>query len=153
MQKLSLTGSAKHQTDDQMKGLSAVFLDGDEIFVDNGAIHAKSRLEFGVKFVASREEVPDARHIQGIWITLKRQTNGLGYTGAMPFELWIDDATKMGYKKLMEQVNQMDKAVRGQVDLTGLPKETIHKFGEHLQKIRPDLWENAADAFIQAFSS
>ncbi|WAH35735.1 YwhD family protein [Alicyclobacillus dauci] len=153
MQKLNLTGTSKHQTDDQMKGLSAVFLDGDEVFIDNGAIHAKSRLEVGVKFVDDQSAVPDARHIQGLWITLKRQENGLGYAGAMPFDLWIDDSTKMGYKKLSEQVNQMDKAVRGQVDVQGLPREVVNKLGAHLQKIRPDLWENASDSFRQAFSS
>lgn len=152
MQKLNLTGTSKHQTDDEMKGLSAVFLDGDAVFVDNGAIHAKSRLEAGVKFVGSLEEIPNPRHIFGIWITLKRQEQGLGFTGAMPFDLWIDAQAKMGYKKLSEQVNRMDKAVRGQVDLSGVSEETIAKIGAHLQKMRPDLWERASDAFRTAFS-
>ncbi|EPZ48236.1 MULTISPECIES: YwhD family protein [Alicyclobacillus] len=152
MQKLNLTGSAKHQTDDQMKGLSAVFVDGDEVFVDNGAIHAKSRLEVGIKFVSSLEEVPNPRHIEGIWITLKRQANGLGYTGAMPFELWIDSDSKLGYKKLSDHVNQMDKAVRGNVDLSRLSKEAVVKAGQFLQTVRADLWENATDAFRAAFS-
>lgn len=153
MQKLNLTGTSKHQTDDQMKGLSAIFMDGDNVFVDNGAIHAKSRIEAGIKFVANRDELPNPRHIYGLWITLKRQENGLGYTGAMPFDLWIDDEAKLGYKKLSEHVNQMDKAVRGQVDVSPLPAEVVAKFGEHLRKIREDLWNNAAESFRSAFSS
>ncbi|GMA62237.1 YwhD family protein [Alicyclobacillus fastidiosus] len=153
MQKLNLTGTSKHQTDDQMKGLSAIFVDGDEVFVDNGAIHAKSRLEVGVKFVPSLDEVPNPRRVEGVWVTLKRQESGLGYTGAMPFELWIDSANKLGYKKLSDHVNQMDKAVRGQVDLSRMSSEAIQKVGQYVQTIRPDLWENATDAFRSAFSS
>ncbi|MFD1677516.1 YwhD family protein [Alicyclobacillus fodiniaquatilis] len=152
MQKLSLTGKAKHQTDDQMKGLSAVLVDGDDIFVDNGAIHAKSRLEVGIQFVKSLDEVPNARHIQGLWITLKRQENGLGFTGAMPFDLWIDAGQKIGYKKLSEQVNNMDKAVRGMVDLSKLEPSLRMSIGQYLQKIRPDLWENASADFRHAFA-
>lgn len=135
-----------------MKGLSAVFIDGTEVFVDNGAMHAKSRLEVGVTFVKNREDVPNARHIQGLWITLKRQENGLGFSGAMPFGIWIDDEAKMGYKKLSEHVNQMDKAVRGQIDLTTLPANVVRTFGNYLQTSRPDLWENASSAFRTAFA-
>ncbi len=50
MEKLSLTGKSVHSTDDTLKGLSAVFVDGDRIFIDNGAIHAKSELERSVTF-------------------------------------------------------------------------------------------------------
>lgn len=152
LQKLNLTGTSKHQTDDELKGLSALFIDGDDVFVDNGAIHAKSRLEVGVQFVQSLEEVKNPRHIQGFWVTLKRQANGLGFAGLMPFDLWIDDSEKVGYKKLSDHVNRMDKAVRGQVDVGEVPKEVVAKAGMHLKKMRSDLWDNASDAFKSAFS-
>lgn len=153
MQKLSLTGTSKHQTDDQMKGLSAVFLDGDNVFVDNGAIHAKSQIELGIAFQKSLDEVPNPRHVHGLWITLKRQEGGLGFHGAMPFDLWLDADAKKGFKKLSEQVNHMDKAVRGQVDLSGLPRDVVTKFGDYLRTSRQDLWERATDNFRAAFET
>lgn len=134
-----------------MKGLSAVFMDGAEVFVDNGAMHAKSRLEIGVKFLTNRDEIPNARHIQGLWISLKRHEGGLGYAGAMPFELWIDDEAKAGFKSLTQHVNQMDKAVRGQVDVSSLDTTVITTFSKFLKDTRPDLWEHASAAFRTAF--
>lgn len=151
MEKLSLTGKSKHSVDDQMKGLSALLVDGDQIFIDNGAIHAKSRVERGVQFVRDRAEVPNPRLILGLWITLHRYEHGQGYYGAMPFELWIDDEAQKGYKNLSEQVNNMDKAVRGQVQVSGLSASLRARIAEFLQSVRPDLWENAPATFLQAF--
>ncbi|EJY55234.1 hypothetical protein URH17368_1974 [Alicyclobacillus hesperidum URH17-3-68] len=152
MQKLGLTGTSKHQTDDQMKGISAVLMDGDEVFVDNGAIHAKSRIELGIQFVKSLTEVPNPRRVIGLWVTLKRFADGMGYSGAMPFELWIDADAKLGYKKLAEQVNSMDKAVRGTVDLSQLTDAEIEAFASFLRQTRADLWEHAAEGFRSAFA-
>lgn len=151
MQNLKLTGTSKHQTDDQLKGLSAVLVDGTSVFVDNGAIHAKSRVEVGIKFVQSLEEVQNPRHIHGFWVTLKRQAEGLGFHGLMPFDLWIDANAKLGYKKLSDHVNRMDKAVRGQVDVADVPEEIVAKVGMHLKQMRSDLWDHASDAFKAAF--
>lgn len=122
------------------------------MFVDNGAIHAKSRVEMGIKFVEDKDAVPNPRHISGLWITLKRTPTGMGYNGAMPFELWIDAAAKLGYKKLSEQVNNMDKAVRGNVDLSRYSPEIIAKFGAFLESYRTDLWDNAPEPFRNAFA-
>ncbi|WP_067619304.1 YwhD family protein [Alicyclobacillus acidiphilus] len=152
MQKLGLTGASKHQSDDQMKGISAVLLDGEQVFVDNGAIHAKSRVETGIKFVEDKDAVPNPRYIAGLWVTLKRTDKGMGYNGAMPFELWIDAEAKLGYKKLSEQVNHMDKAVRGQVDVSRYSPEIVAKFGTFLKTFRADLWENAPETFKAAFA-
>jgi hypothetical protein len=57
----------------------------------------------------------------------------------------------LGYKSLAEQVNKMDKAVRGQIDLSDIPDEVRLKVRDFLVNLRPDLWENAAAAFRAAF--
>lgn len=152
MEKLNLTGKSKHASDDSLKGLSAVFVDGDKVFVDNGAIHAKSQLERGVTFVKTKDDVPDARRIWVLWITLKRRDGGAqGFHGAMPFELWIDEQAQLGYKSLADQVNKMDKAVRGTVDLSAVPDDVKAKVKTFLLGIRQDLWDHASEAFVQAF--
>lgn len=152
MEKLSLTGKSKHVVDDQMKGLSALFIDGDRIFIDNGAIHAKSQIEQGIQFVRDRAQVPNGRTILGIWITLHRFEHGQGFYGAMPFELFIDENAKVGHKYLSQQVNGMDKAVRGQVQLTEMPIQIRLKVRQYLEQVRPDLWEHAAETFKAAFT-
>lgn len=152
MEKLSLTGKSKHAVDDQMKGLSALFVDGDQVFIDNGAIHAKSRLERGVTWVKTASEVVSGRMIQGIWITLHRFEHGQGYYGAMPFSLFIDENAHVGYKNLTEQVNHMDKAVRGTVKVDELDNETRLRIGSFLAMVREDLWTHASEEFRAAFS-
>ncbi|MFX4301856.1 YwhD family protein [Alicyclobacillus tolerans] len=153
VQKLSLTGSTKHAADDQLRGLSVLFLDGDEVFIDNGAIHGKSRLETGVKFVQNRAEVPNGRTVLGLWITLHRFPEGQGFYGVQPFELFLDKEAQVGYKNLVEQVKGMEKAVRGEVNLAGVPQAARQKIVEYLQKVRPDLWQHAQPAFLEAMTS
>ena len=134
-----------------MKGLSAVLIDGGEIFIDNGAVHAKSRIERGITFVKHREDVPNPRQVLGLWVTLHRFDGEQGFYGAMPFWLLIDGDTQTGYKSLAKQVNGMDKAVRGEVELTGVPSEVLQQVALFLRELRPDLWEYAAPHFRAAF--
>lgn len=152
MEKLQLTGKAKHSVDDSMKGLSAVLVDGDEIFIDNGAIHAKSRIEKGITFVRTPDDVPNGREVLGFWITLHRFDGKQGFYGAMPFTLLLDSEAQMGYKSLSNQVNGMDKAVKGQIDLKDVPDEIARKVGAFLRDKRPDLWENGSPEFREAFA-
>lgn len=154
MEKLSLTGKSNHQTDDAMRGLSAVFLDGERIFIDNGAIHAKSSVEQGIQFVKSKEEVPNPRQVWVLWITLKRDAEKQqGYHGAMPFSIWIDDNAKVGYKSLAEQVNKMDKVVKGKIDIEGLPEDVRERLATFLKSVPGGFWEHARAEFIEAFES
>jgi hypothetical protein len=155
MEKLSLTGKAGHGAgDDTLRGLSAVLVDGDEVFIDNGAIHAKSRVERGIRFVSDPAEVPNPRRVWGFWVTLKRREGGgQGFHGIMPFELDIDAEAGVGYKNLARHVNHMEKAIKGHADLTGVPDDVRSRLLEFLQRVRPDLWDNAADSFKHAFDT
>jgi len=152
-EKLSLTGKSKHSVDDQMKGLSALFVDGDEIFIDNGGIHAKSRIERGIQFVRTLEEVPNPKEVLGYWITLHRFETGQGFYGAMPFTMYVDSEAAIGYKNLSEQVNHMDKAVRGNVMTDQLSPELKKRIATFLKSVRADLWEHASEQFQNAFST
>jgi hypothetical protein len=153
LEKLSLTGKAGHGAGDEtLRGLSAVLIDGDDVFIDNGAIHAKSRVEREIRFLKSLDEVPNPRLVWGFWVTLKRREGGVqGFHGIMPFQLHIDQDAKLGYKNLAQHVNHMEKAVKGHADLTGVPDAVRDKLQRFLQSVRPDLWENAAETFLQAF--
>lgn len=154
MEKLSLSGKSSHSTDDAMRGLSAVFVDGERVFIDNGAIHAKSNVERGIQFTRTKEEVKNPREIWVFWITLKRdETKQQGYHGAMPFPIYIDDEAKLGYKSLSEQVNKMDKAIKGQIDVSQVPLDVLEKTVAFLKQVRVDLWEHAKPEFQAAFTT
>lgn len=154
MEKLNLSGKSKHGegVDDSMRGLSAVFVDGEDVYVDNGAIHAKSRVERNLKFVKTLDELPNPREVDVFWVTLHRfEGNVQGYYGLIPFRLYVDDAAQLGYKSLSQQVNGMDKAVKGKVDMMAVAPPIKAKLGDFLRTIRPELWEQAGPGFLAAF--
>lgn len=135
-----------------MRGLSSVFVDGEQVFIDNGAIHGKSQIERGVTFVRKLEEVPNPRTVWGFWITLHRFEGGVqGYYGAMPFPIQLDGEAQVGFKSLAQQVNHMERAVKGQVDLSDVDSAVKKRLANYLQSIRPELWTNAAPTFLEAF--
>lgn len=153
MEQLNLTGRTKHDTPDELHSLSVVMIDGDQIFIDNGAIHGKSRLERGVDFrsFTKPEDVPNARRIPEIWVTLHRFENGMGYYGLCAAEIWVNDQAQ-GYKSLPLLVNQMDGAMKGKVDLKSLTAEQKALLGDFLASFRSDLWANAPEAVKAAFA-
>jgi len=145
---LNLTGRpGGHGTPDDFANLSAVLIDGEDIFLDNGAIHGKSAIERGIDFRTARsaEEVPEGRTVHVIWVTLKRYEGGSGYNGIASAQLIIDAAKGIGYKAMGPLVNQMDRAVKGQVDLSGLSGENKQRLAAFLAQFRTDLWGNTPD--------
>jgi hypothetical protein len=146
MEQLNLTGRTKHDTPDELQSLSVIQIDGDEIFIDNGAIHGKSRLERGVDFrsYSKPEDVPNARCIPEVWVTLRRTENGMSYFGICGSEIWVNDQ-QQGYKSMAQLVNQMDGAMKGKVDVKNLSAEQKEKLVNFLQQFRGDLWVNTAD--------
>ncbi|MDB5085998.1 MAG: hypothetical protein JWN30_2884 [Bacilli bacterium] len=142
MEKLSLTGVNKHGTPDDFAALSAVILTGDDIFLDNGAIHGKSRVERGIQFTArSPEEVAGGERIFVVWVTLKRAEAGMGYNGVCASQLIVNREAAVGYKSMPELVNKMDHAMKGKLELEILPDADRTRLGEFLKQFRGgELW-------------
>lgn len=143
---LNLTAKVGHGTPDDFASLSAVIIDGDSVFVDNGAIHGKSRVERGIQFGAkSPDQIPNGRRVLVVWVTLKRSENGMGYNGmcaAIPFR--IDAEAKLGYKSLPDQVNKMGDAMKGAIKLGTLEPEEKEKLAAFLCEFQAgELWNNA----------
>lgn len=152
---LNLTGRSGHGTPDDFASLSAVIIDGDSVFVDQGAIHGKSRMERGISFTAKTpDEVPDGRRVAVVWVTLKRGENGMGYNGisaAIPFR--INAEAKIGYKSLPDQVNRMGYAMQGRIQMDQLQADEKQKLVAFLQEFRGgELWSNARPEVHAAFS-
>lgn len=142
---LNLTGQTGHGTPDEFASLSAVIMDGESIFVDNGAIHGKSRVERGIQFGAkSPDQIPNGRRVIVIWVTLKRGETGMGYGGmcaSIPFS--INAEAKLGYKSLPDQVNKMSAALQGKIQLDVLTTEEKARLSAFLKEFRNgELWNN-----------
>ena len=44
-----------------LSNVSGVIIDGDEAYLDEGTLHAKSKIEKGIKFSTNKEDVPNGR--------------------------------------------------------------------------------------------
>jgi hypothetical protein len=151
VENLRLTSKKSHTTDDQMRGLSAVLVDGDDVFIDNGAIHAKSRVEKGITFVRNQDEVKNGREVWCFWVTLKRREGGVqGFHAIQGFVMVIDAEAGNGYKNLPDSVNKMDRVVKGLSSMESVPDEVRTKLHRFLEQ-KSDLWQRASDGFREAF--
>jgi len=144
---LNLTGTSGHGTPEEFANLSVVMITDEDIFIDNGAIHGKSRIERGVDFrtYTAPEQVPNAKRIASVWVTLKRGEGGMGYSGVCAAEIFVNGEERVGYKSMALLVNTMDRAVKGRIDLALLTDEQRARLAAFMQELRPDLWENASD--------
>ena len=61
-----------------LSNLSSLLIDGDEVKIDLGLLHAKSAVERGIKFTANPEEVPEGKDYWVIWVAAdRREKSGL----------------------------------------------------------------------------
>ena len=61
-----------------LDNVSPVIIDveASEATVDVGAMHARSVVEKGIKFLPDRNEVPDAKPYWVVWVTMDRKEEG-----------------------------------------------------------------------------
>jgi len=141
--KLQLKAIDRHKRPDALANLSAILIDGDEVYVDNPAIHGKAKVERGIRFVKDADEVPNPRRVALVWATLRRAIQGHGLHGLGASVMYIDAEAGVGFKSLPDQVNKMDGAVKGRVQLEALNEREHALLGKFLMAQRDEIWENA----------
>lgn len=128
-----------------LNSLSPVIIDGDEVYIDIGAMHAKSKVEKGIKFSAERETVPAGRQVWLVWVAVDRGPEGQFYGGMTACEMWIDTEARRGWKLLAEHVNKMDYALKRRVILDGLTAEHKAALKKLLIDTNAEWWERTPD--------
>lgn len=103
-----------------LNNVSPVIIDGGEAVIDIGAMHAKSKVEKGIKFSTNREDVPEGRQVWLVWVAVDRSAEGQFYGGITACEMWIDSEARRGWKILADHVNKLDYALKRKVVLEGL---------------------------------
>ncbi|WP_042501298.1 YwhD family protein [Thermaerobacter marianensis] len=129
-------------------GLAAILVDGDQAQVAPGALHAKSPVEQGVRWVDDPAQVPHGRQYWVVWIA-QGGGAGRGIRGAVASPMWIDREAMVGYKHLAGHVNDMSRAMKGVVDLGGLTAAQRKAVGEAIRARAPQVWE-ATDPAVRA---
>jgi hypothetical protein len=103
-----------------LNNVSPVIIDGGEAVIDIGAMHAKSKVEKGIKFSMNREDVPNGRQVWVVWVAVDRTLEGQFYGGITACEMWIDTEARRGWKILAEHVNKLDASLKRKIDVQGL---------------------------------
>lgn len=135
-----------------LNNVSPVIIDGGEAVIDIGAMHAKSKVEKGIKFSMNREDVPNGRQVWVVWVAVDRNLEGQFYGGVTACEMWIDTEARRGWKILAEHVNKLDAALKRKIDVDGLGEAEKSALKTLLVSHNEDWWNASSDELKAALS-
>lgn len=138
-----------------LDNVSPVIIDVEagEAVIDIGAMHARSVVEKGIKFLPDKNEVPNGRPYWLVWVTVDRKEEGPYYAGVTACEMTIDREIRRGYKSLPEHVNRMDKALKRYIIVDQMDEKSKAILKDFLINHNEELWNNSSDDLKQALSS
>ncbi|GGH40627.1 YwhD family protein [Paenibacillus segetis] len=136
-----------------LNSMSPVIIDGDEAYIDIGAMHAKSKVEKGIKFSINREDVPNGRQVWIVWVAVDRSPEGQFYGGITACEMWIDTEARRGWKILADHVNKMDYALKRRIILDGLATEQKAVLKNLLIETNSEWWDRSPEELKSALES
>jgi hypothetical protein len=130
-----------------LENVSPVIIDVEEgeAIVDIGAMHARSAVERGIKFLKTKEEVPNGKPYWLVWVTIDRKQEGPYYAGVTACEMTVDRSIRRGYKSLPEHVNKMDKSMKRHIMVDHMDDKSKKVLADFLKKHDQQLWDNSLD--------
>ncbi|WP_280771046.1 YwhD family protein [Salipaludibacillus daqingensis] len=134
-----------------LNNITPVFVDVDEgtAEVDMGALHARSAVEKGIKFLKTKEEVPNGRPFWLVWVTVEPIKGGPAYVGVTACEMTVDREIRRGYKSLPEHVNHMDKSLKRKIIVSQMDDRSKGILKDFLENFNEGMWERADDQLKQ----
>ncbi|MBP2242538.1 hypothetical protein J2Z40_003114 [Cytobacillus eiseniae] len=125
--------------------VSPVIIDVDagEATIEVGAMHARSPVEKGIKFLKSKEEVPNGKPYWLIWVTVDRKVEGPYYAGVTACEMTVDREIRRGYKLLPEHVNRLDKSIKKHIIVDHMDDKSKKILADFLKNHNLDMWEHS----------
>ncbi|MNP13250.1 YwhD family protein [compost metagenome] len=133
--------------------MSPVIIDGNDAYIDIGAMHAKSKVEKGIKFSMNREDVPAGRQVWIVWVAVDRSPEGQFYGGMTACEMLIDTEARKGWKILADHVNKMDYALKRRIILDGLAEDQKASLKKLLVETNQEWWDRSSDELKAAVES
>ncbi|AZB40950.1 hypothetical protein CEF21_00515 [Bacillus sp. FJAT-42376] len=128
-----------------LDNISPVFVDvtEGEAFVDVGAMHARSVVEKGIKFLPNKEDVPDAKPFWLVWVTTDRKEEGPYYAGVTACEMTVNREIRRGYKSLPEHVNKMDKSMKRHIMVDHMDDKSKEILAQFLISHDAGMWQRS----------
>lgn len=120
-----------------------VDIEAGEAYVDMGAMHARSEVEKGIKFLPNKEEVPNGKPYWLVWVTIDQSNERAYYAGVTACEMTVDRSIRRGYKSLPEHVNRMDKALKKQIIVEHMDHPSKEVLRNFLKNFNESLWESS----------
>ncbi|NMD70019.1 hypothetical protein HHO41_06930 [Bacillus sp. DNRA2] len=120
--------------------------------VDVGAMHARSAVEKGIKFLQNRDEVPNGKPYWLVWVTIDRAEEGPYYAGVTACEMTVDREIRRGYKSLPEHVNRMDKSLKRHIIVDHMDEKAKLILASFLQNHNKGMWDLASEKLKQDLS-
>ncbi|RKD23020.1 hypothetical protein BEP19_12380 [Ammoniphilus oxalaticus] len=135
-----------------LSNMSAVIIDGEEAYIDIGALHAKSKIERGIKFLPQKDEVPNGRKCWIVWAAADRNENGPYYAGLTACEMLVDPEARRGWKILADHVNKMDAAMKRRYMLDELNDQEKATLRHMLEQHNVEMWANSPEELKNALT-
>lgn len=128
-----------------LENVSPVVIDvEDEVAtIEIGAMHARSPLERGIKFLPEREESANGKVYWLVWVTIDYKEEGPYYAGVTACEMVIDRPIRRGYKNFIEHMNKLDKSMKGSIMVDHIDDTAKRVLAEFLQEHNMELWNRS----------
>ncbi|AXI32039.1 hypothetical protein CIB87_24455 [Priestia megaterium] len=138
-----------------LENISPVFVcpSDEEVFVDIGAMHARSVVEKGIKFLPNKDEVPNGKLYWLVWVTIDRKQEGPYYAGMTACEMTVDREIRRGYKSLPEHVNKMDKSLKRRIMVEEMDNKSKALLREFLKSHNEEVWTLSNDDLKEALQT
>lgn len=138
-----------------LDNVSPVIIDVDagKAEIDVGAMHARSVVEKGIKFLPNKDEVPNAKPYWLVWVTIDRNIDGPYYAGVTACEMTVDREIRRGYKSLPEHVNRMDKSLKRQIIVDHMDEKSKKILADFLRNHNAELWKNSSEELKKGLGS
>ncbi|MFS0840814.1 YwhD family protein [Paenibacillus sp. 1P03SA] len=135
-----------------LSNVSSLIIDGEEAYLDMGALHAKSQVEKRIKFSTNKEDVPDGRRCWIVWVAVDRSPEGTFYGGVTACEMLIDTEARKGWKILADHVNRMDAAMKRKIMVEGLDDTEKAVLRKALIEHNEEWWNHSSEELKQALA-
>lgn len=128
-----------------LDNVSPVIIDVEagEASIEVGAMHARSPVEKGIKFLPNKEDVPNGKPYWLIWVTIDRKEDGPYYAGVTACEMTVDREIRRGYKSLPEHVNKMDKSIKRHIMVDHMDEKSKKILTDFLKSHDAGMWERS----------
>lgn len=133
--------------------VACVIIDRGEAYLDVGAMHAKSKVERGIKFSPNKEDVPNGRPCWVVWVAVDRKEDGSYYAGVTSCAMLVDEEARRGWKVLPDHVNRLDAALKRKIMLDNIGPEEKAALKKLLIEHNAEWWDRSTDALKEALNA